>query len=66
MIDLSSDALVFYGATGDLADKKIVPALGAMVKHGHLNVPVVGVAQAGWRVDQLPGRHRGARARIEQ
>jgi glucose-6-phosphate 1-dehydrogenase len=36
----SSDALVFFGATGDLACKKVFPALQAMAKHGHLNVPV--------------------------
>jgi glucose-6-phosphate 1-dehydrogenase len=41
-----SDALVFFGATGDLAFKKIFPALQAMVKRGHLNVPVIGVARS--------------------
>src|SRR5882757_4882352 len=51
-----SDALVFFGATGDLAYKKIFPALQAMVKRGHLNVPVVGVAKAGWNLDQLRAR----------
>src|SRR5213596_1357617 len=40
-----SDALVFFGATGDLAYKKIFPALQAMVKRGHLDVPVIGVAR---------------------
>jgi glucose-6-phosphate 1-dehydrogenase len=53
-----SDALVFLGATGDLAYKKIFPALQAMVKRGHLNVPVVGVAKAGWNLDQLKARAR--------
>ena len=48
-----ADALVFFGATGDLAYKKIFPALQAMVKRGHLNVPVIGVAKAGWNHDQL-------------
>ena len=43
-----SDALVFFGATGDLAYKKIFPSLQAMVKHGRLDVPVIGVAKAGW------------------
>ena len=47
----SSDALVFFGATGDLAHKKIFPALQAM--RGHLNVPVIGVAKAGWSLNQL-------------
>ena len=51
-----SDALVFFGATGDLAYKKIFPALQAMVKRGHLNVPVVGVAKAGWNLEQLKAR----------
>jgi glucose-6-phosphate 1-dehydrogenase len=51
-----SDALVFFGATGDLAYKKIFPALHAMVKRGHLNAPVVGVAKAGWKLEQLRAR----------
>jgi len=51
-----SDALVFFGATGDLAYKKIFPALQAMVKHGHLTVPVIGVAKAGWKLEQLRAR----------
>src|SRR5215471_10998107 len=51
-----SDALVFFGATGDLAYKKIFPALQAMVKRGHLTVPVIGVAKAGWNLDQLRAR----------
>jgi glucose-6-phosphate 1-dehydrogenase len=53
-----SDALVFYGATGDLAYKKIFPALQAMIKRGHLDVPVLGVAKAGWNLDQLRARAR--------
>ncbi|MEO8261530.1 MAG: glucose-6-phosphate dehydrogenase [Pseudolysinimonas sp.] len=53
-----SDALVFFGATGDLAHKKIFPALQAMVKRGHLKVPVIGVAKAGWNLDQLRARAR--------
>jgi glucose-6-phosphate 1-dehydrogenase len=56
MTNSRSDALVFFGATGDLAYKKIFPALQAMVKRGHLNVPVVGVAKAGWNLDQLRAR----------
>jgi glucose-6-phosphate 1-dehydrogenase len=58
MAALQSDALVFLGATGDLAYKKIFPALQAMVKRGHLNVPVIGVAKAGWNLDQLKARAR--------
>ena len=53
---IQSDALVFFGATGDLAYKQIFPALQALVKHGHLNVPVIGVAKAGWNLDQLKAR----------
>ncbi len=56
MTNIQSDALVFFGATGDLAHKKIFPALQAMVKRGHLNVPVIGVAKAGWTLDQLKAR----------
>ncbi len=51
-----SDALVFFGATGDLAYKKIFPSLQAMVKRGTLSVPVIGVAKAGWNLDQLRAR----------
>ena len=56
MSDLNSDALVFFGATGDLAYKKIFPSLQAMVKRGTLNVPVIGVAKAGWNIDQFRAR----------
>ena len=58
MSDRDSDALVFFGATGDLAYKKIFPALHAMVKRGHLNVPIIGVAKAGWTLEQLRARAR--------
>jgi glucose-6-phosphate 1-dehydrogenase len=51
-----SDLLVFFGATGDLAYKKIFPALQAMVKRGTLRVPVVGVAKSGWNLAQLKDR----------
>jgi glucose-6-phosphate 1-dehydrogenase len=53
-----SDALVFFGATGDLAYKKIFPSLQAMVKRGHLDQPVICVAKAGWNLDQLRARAR--------
>jgi len=56
MNDTHSDALVFFGATGDLAYKKIFPALQAMVKRGHLAIPVIGVAKSGWNLDQLRAR----------
>src|SRR5215469_4624181 len=51
-----ADTLVFFGATGDLAYKKIFPALQAMVKRGTLNVPVVGVAREDWSLDRLKAR----------
>jgi glucose-6-phosphate 1-dehydrogenase len=51
-----SDTLVFFGATGDLAHKKIFPALQAMVKRGTLNVPVIGTARGGWNLDRLKAR----------
>lgn len=53
---VQSDALVFFGATGDLAYKKIFPALQSMAKHGTLKVPIIGVAKAGWTLDQLKAR----------
>jgi glucose-6-phosphate 1-dehydrogenase len=56
MSDSHSDALVFFGATGDLAYKKIFPALQAMVKRGHLDCPVIGVAKAGWNLEQFRAR----------
>jgi glucose-6-phosphate 1-dehydrogenase len=56
MSAIRSDALVFFGATGDLAYKQIFPALHAMVKRGRLNVPVIAVARAGWTLDQLKAR----------
>jgi glucose-6-phosphate 1-dehydrogenase len=55
-----SDALVFFGATGDLAYKKIFPALLSLVRRGRLNVPVVGVAKSGWRREQLIERARAS------
>lgn len=51
-----SDALVFFGATGDLAYKKIFPSLQAMIKRGNFDMPVIGVAKAGWNLDQLKAR----------
>jgi glucose-6-phosphate 1-dehydrogenase len=54
----ASDALVFFGATGDLAYKQIFPSLQQMIRRGNLNVPVIGVAKAGWNLDQLRGRAR--------
>jgi glucose-6-phosphate 1-dehydrogenase len=50
------DALVFFGATGDLAYKKIFPSLQAMVKRANLNLPVIGIAKADWNLDQLKAR----------
>jgi glucose-6-phosphate 1-dehydrogenase len=58
-----SDALVFFGATGDLVYKKIFPALYAMEKRGHLHVPVIGVARSDWTIEQFRAR---ARASVEK
>jgi glucose-6-phosphate 1-dehydrogenase len=58
-----SDALVFFGATGDLAYKKIFPALHAMVQQGTLDVPVIGVAKSGWTLEQLRERARDSIAK---
>jgi glucose-6-phosphate 1-dehydrogenase len=60
---LTADAFVFFGATGDLAFKKIFPSLQAMVKRGQLNVPVIGVARSAKDVEELRNR---ARASLEQ
>jgi glucose-6-phosphate 1-dehydrogenase len=51
-----SDALVFFGITGDLAYKKIFPALQSMIRRGHLDMPIVGVARSGWSVEKLRER----------
>jgi glucose-6-phosphate 1-dehydrogenase len=58
MNEARCDAFVFFGATGDLAHKKIFPALQAMVRRGNLDVPVIGVARAGWSLDRLKARAR--------
>ncbi|MGN6369417.1 MAG: glucose-6-phosphate dehydrogenase [Phycisphaerae bacterium] len=55
-----SDALIFFGATGDLAYKKIFPSLQSMILHGYLNMPVIGVAKAGWNLDQLKARAKSS------
>jgi glucose-6-phosphate 1-dehydrogenase len=56
MPELHSDALVLFGATGDLAYEQIFPALQAMSRRGHLTVPVIGVAKPDWTVEQLRAR----------
>ncbi len=58
-----SDAFVFFGATGDLAFKKIFPALNAMVRRDGMDMPIIGIARAGWNLDKLRER---ARTSIEQ
>jgi glucose-6-phosphate 1-dehydrogenase len=58
MNEARSDALAFFGATGDLAHKKIFPALHAIARRGHLQFPVIGVAKSGWNLDQLRARAR--------
>lgn len=58
MNETQSDVFVFFGATGDLAYKKIFPSLQAMVKRGHLDVPVIGMARSAKNVDELRARMR--------
>lgn len=53
---MKADALVFYGATGDLAYKKIFPSLQGMIRRGVLDVPIIGVAKQGWKLEQLRAR----------
>jgi glucose-6-phosphate 1-dehydrogenase len=59
---VASDALVFFGATGDLAYKKIFPALQNMIRRGTLNVPVIGVAKSDWTLEQMRARARDSLA----
>ncbi len=54
--DAGADALVFFGATGDLAYKQIFPALQSMIRRGHLDMPVIGVAKSGWGLEDLRKR----------
>src|SRR6185369_710371 len=56
MPDGHADALVLFGATGDLAYEQIFPALQAMIRRSHLDVPVIGVAKPDWTVEQLRAR----------
>ena len=63
MNEQRSDALVFFGATGDLASKKVFPALQAMAKRGNLSVPVIGVARSAKNIDEF---RSGARASLEK
>src|SRR5215471_6465853 len=56
MSDNPSDALVFFGATGDLAYKQIFPSLLGLIRDEGLNVPIIGVAKAGWNLDKLKER----------
>jgi len=55
-----SDAFVLFGATGDLAYKKIFPALQAMIRRGRFDVPVIGVAREGWSIEKLRERARAS------
>src|SRR5215467_11321935 len=53
MTPLQSDALVLFGASGDLAHKKIFPALYAMFRRGRLDAPIIGVARSRWSLDEF-------------
>jgi glucose-6-phosphate 1-dehydrogenase len=73
MADQASDAIVFFGATGDLAYKQIFPALLGLVRDEGLNVPIIGVAKAGWNLEKLKERaadslqhHGGADPKVAQ
>jgi glucose-6-phosphate 1-dehydrogenase len=48
-----SDAFVFFGATGDLAYRKIFPALQALIRAGDMSMPIIGMARTGWTLDKL-------------
>jgi glucose-6-phosphate 1-dehydrogenase len=51
-----ADAFVFFGATGDLAYKQVFPAIQTLIKHGLLDVPIIGVAKSGFTLEQLQAR----------
>jgi glucose-6-phosphate 1-dehydrogenase len=53
---LESDAFVFFGATGDLAFRQIFPALQALIRHGHFEMPIIGVAKSAMSLDALRAR----------
>ena len=55
-----SDALVVFGVTGDLAYKKIFPALQSLVRRGQLKVPIIGVGRAPVSRDELVTRVRNS------
>jgi glucose-6-phosphate 1-dehydrogenase len=56
MTNVQSDAFVFFGATGDLAYKQIFPALQGLIRDEGFNLPIIGVAKAGWTLDQFKAR----------
>jgi glucose-6-phosphate 1-dehydrogenase len=56
MPSFQSDALVFFGATGDLAYKQIFPSIQGLIRDEGLNVPIIGVAKSGWSLDQFRAR----------
>src|SRR5438876_7187310 len=60
MIDIHSDALVFFGVTGDLAYKQIFPVLQSMIRHGRLDMPIIGVAGRPWTIEQLQAQVRNS------
>src|SRR5258708_28659607 len=58
MNNAESDAVVFFAASGDLAYKKIFPAVYDMVRRGGFHIPIIGMARAGWDLDKLKARAR--------
>ena len=65
MDNVQSDAFVFFGATGDLAYKKIFPALYAMVRRGGFPIPIIGMARGGWSLEKLTERARDSAKQSE-
>ena len=62
-VPVNSDAFVFFGATGDLAHKKIFPALQALIRKGQIDMPIIGMARPDWTLDRLRDRARDSLVR---
>jgi glucose-6-phosphate 1-dehydrogenase len=59
---MPSDALVFFGASGDLAYEQIFPSLLGLVRDEGLDIPIIGVAKSGWNLDKLKDRAKDSLA----
>ena len=60
MTAATSDAFVFFGATGDLAYKQVFPALQALIQEDHFDLPIIGVARSDWNLERLRERARAS------